>query len=123
MEMYNVHQGATLLPVTLNSVDYVFDQEKLPAVSVSASRDKNGWVHISLVNIDIQHIQPVSIALGDIHAASVTGRILTSARVQDYNSFTEPEKVKPVAFTGASLVAGSLSLKLPPGSVVILELK
>src|SRR6185436_21052749 len=51
MEMYNVHQDATHLPVTLNSTEYVWGSEKLTAVSASASKDANGLVHISLVNI------------------------------------------------------------------------
>jgi alpha-N-arabinofuranosidase len=37
MEMYNVHQDATLVPVTVKSNDYVLGADKLPAVSVSAS--------------------------------------------------------------------------------------
>ena len=40
MEMYNVHQDATLLPIDVKSNDYVVGTEKLPAVSVSASRDQ-----------------------------------------------------------------------------------
>ncbi len=38
LEMYNVHQDATMLPVKLISNDYVMGNEKLPAVSVSASK-------------------------------------------------------------------------------------
>ncbi|MEQ1677620.1 MAG: alpha-L-arabinofuranosidase C-terminal domain-containing protein, partial [Chitinophagaceae bacterium] len=52
MEMYNVHQDALLLPLTVTSNDYTFGEKKLKAVSASASKDKNGVVHISLVNID-----------------------------------------------------------------------
>jgi alpha-L-arabinofuranosidase len=123
MEMYNVHQGATLLPVTLISSDYVLDKEKLPAVSASVSRDKNGLVHISLVNIDIHHVLPVSIDLGNIKVAGYTGRILVSPNMQDYNSFAEPDKIKPEVFTDASLAGKFLIIKLPPASVVVLELK
>lgn len=123
MEMYNVHQGATLLPVTLTTSDYVLGKEKLPAVSVSASRDKNGLVHISLVNIDMHHLQSVSIELGDIKTTGFTGRILVSPNIQDFNSFDKPDKIKPVAFTDASIAGASLTLKLPPASVVVLELK
>src|SRR6478609_7963232 len=36
MEMYNVHQGATLLPLTIKSNDYTVGNKKLPAVSASA---------------------------------------------------------------------------------------
>jgi alpha-N-arabinofuranosidase len=123
MEMYNVHQDATLLPVTVKSNDYVVDGEKLPAISVSASRDKNGLVHISLVNIDIQHPQDVSVDIEMIHATTISGRILVSARVQDCNTFADPIKIKPIAFNGATIKNNRLSVKLPAASVVVLELK
>ncbi|MFN8353584.1 MAG: alpha-L-arabinofuranosidase C-terminal domain-containing protein [Spirosomataceae bacterium] len=123
MEMYNVHQDATMLPVDVQSKDYTLGNDKLPAISVSASRDKNGVVHVSLVNIDPNKPQEISFNLHGVKASGVTGRILTSAKVQDYNSFESPNKVQPTTFTGASLSGGTLSVKLPPVSVVVLELK
>src|ERR1044072_891268 len=42
MEMYNVHQDARLLSLQLKSNDYVLGNEKLQAVSASASQDKAG---------------------------------------------------------------------------------
>ncbi len=62
--MYNVHQDATLVPLAIKSEDYVFGAEKLPAISASASRDKNGIIHISLVNIDPDHTHKVAINIG-----------------------------------------------------------
>lgn len=52
MEMYNVHQDAVMVPVSLTNIFYVEGTDSLPAISVSASRDKQGLTHISLVNID-----------------------------------------------------------------------
>ncbi len=123
MEMYNVHQDATYLPVTLKSNDYSVAGEKLPAVSVSASKDKAGLIHISLVNIDLQKAQDVAIDVSSYNLTSVTGRILASSKIQDHNTFENPEKIKPAAFTSASLKANMLTVKLPPFSVVVLELK
>jgi len=123
MEMYNVHQDATLLPITLQTADYQFGKEKLPAVSASASKDKNGAIHISLTNIDANKTQEVSINLRGTAASTVSGRVLASGKVQDYNSFDQPEKVKPVNFTGATLKNGVLTVKMPAASVVVLELK
>jgi alpha-N-arabinofuranosidase len=123
MEMYSVHQDATYLPLTLKSNDYTAGEEKLPAISVSASKDKAGLIHISLVNIDPQKSQDIAIDVSKYNLTSVTGRILTSSKIQDHNTFSDPEKIKPAAFTSASLKSNMLSLKLPPFSVVILELK
>ncbi len=123
MEMYNVHQDATLIPMSIKSSDYIFGDEKLPAISSSASIDKNGIVHISLVNIDSKNAQDLSIKLGSMKNKSVSGRILSSAKLQDYNSFENPEKVKPAVFKGASISSSSLTVKVPAFSVVVLELK
>jgi alpha-N-arabinofuranosidase len=123
MEMYNVHQNALMIPVTLTSNDYSLGEKKLKAVSASASKDKNGVVHISLVNIDAHNEQEVNIDLGDLSAKSVTGRILHSDKLQDHNTFGNPSKIKPVAFANASVNGNALAVKVPAFSVVVLELK
>jgi alpha-L-arabinofuranosidase len=123
MEMYNVHQDAQLLPVSFRSPDYVMGTEKLPAVSVSASKDKAGLTHVSLVNIDASKSQTINLDIRGTAFSSVSGRILSSPKLQDYNSFTDLNKVKPAVFNGAKLTGNKLELTLPPFSVVVLELK
>jgi alpha-N-arabinofuranosidase len=51
-DMYKVHQGATLLRSELACRDYRFEQDKVSALSVSASRDVSGKIHITLCNLD-----------------------------------------------------------------------
>ena len=123
MEMYNVHQDAMLLPVTIKSNDYVVNNEKLPAVSVSASKDKNGIVHISLVNIDMHNNQNVEINFDNVKLNLLTGRILVSPKIQDCNTFDNPEKIKPTIFNGANIKGKIINVKLPPASVVVMEVK
>jgi alpha-N-arabinofuranosidase len=123
MEMYNVHQDATLLPLKITSADYVLGNEKLPAVSASASRGSNGVTNISLVNIDASKKQDIAINLTGGKYSIVGGRILASGNLQDFNSFTEPNKIKPAVFKDATIKNGVLSVSLPPFSVVVLELK
>jgi alpha-L-arabinofuranosidase len=123
MEMYNVHQDAMLLPVSVSSKDYVFGNEKIPAVSVSASKDSKGVTHVSFVNIDSKNKQTVSIEFYGSKYKTVTGRSLTSGKLQDFNSFEAPDKIKPADFKGASLKNDILTVELQPFSVVVLELK
>ena len=123
MEMYNVHQDATLIPMSVQSNDYVVNNEKLKAISASASRDAKGLIHISLVNIDAKKDQEVTIDLRGGKFSRVTGKILASAKLQDHNSFEAPDKIKPANFTGMTLSGGVLKGKLPPFSVVVLELQ
>ena len=123
MEMYNVHQDAKLIPITVTSGDYVFGNDKLPAVSASASKDSLGVIHISLVNIDAKNSADISIAMQNGKYSSLTGRILTSGDIHDHNTFENPNKIKPVVFNGASMSGNNIKVKLPPFSVVVLTLK
>jgi len=50
--LYKVHQDATLLPISLTSAKYRQGNREIDAVSVSASKDADGKIHITLVNID-----------------------------------------------------------------------
>ena len=121
MKMYNVHQDAQLIPLELDSPDYEFKGEKLPAISASASKDKNGSVHISMINIDAEKANTVSIDLNEMGNKSFTGQILTSGTLQDHNSFDNPEKITPKTFKDFKLKKGTIELTIPPFSVVVLE--
>jgi alpha-N-arabinofuranosidase len=123
LEMYNVHQGATMIPVKLITNEYILGTEKLPAVSVSASKDQEGTTHISLVNIDASKAQDITVNVNGGKYTVVTGRILSSKKLQDFNSFNDPGKIQPAEFKDAKLSGNSLQVKLPPFSVVVLTLK
>jgi alpha-N-arabinofuranosidase len=123
MEMYNVHQDATMLPLEVTSNKYILGKDTLIAVWASASKDKNGATHISLVNVDAKQAQNVSININGASYKSVTGRILTSDKMQNYNSFENPNKITPANYNGAQLNGSKLNLNIPPYSVVVLELK
>jgi alpha-L-arabinofuranosidase len=121
--MYTVHHEATMIPIDLTTTDYVLGTDKLPAISASASRDAQGVVHISLVNIDSSKPQEVTIDVRGSKLTSVSGRVLTSEKIQDFNSFDQPSRIKPVAFKDAAISGTTLKVKLPPHSVVVLEAK
>ncbi|PCJ96514.1 MAG: alpha-N-arabinofuranosidase [Flavobacteriaceae bacterium] len=118
MNMYKVHQDALLLPteITNNSL-----YNELPAISVSASKDANGVNHISLVNIDPKKEISIEISVADLGIKNVSGAVLTSNKLQDHNTFENPDKVKPADFKGFKLKKGMLTVKLPPYSLVVLE--
>lgn len=123
MEMYTVHHDATMLPTQVQSSDFVEGTNKLPAISASASKQKDGTIHISVVNINSKSAQEVKIELKGGKFSAVSGRILTSDKIQNHNTFDKPNAVVPVAFKGASLKDGVLKATLPPFSVVVLEVK
>jgi alpha-N-arabinofuranosidase len=123
MEMYAVHQDALMLPVEVRSRTYALGEKSVPAVSASASRDRDGVTHLSLVNIDIGRPQEVVVDIRGASCSSVAGRILTSEKVQDHNTFDAPDRVKPSEFKGARLDGSKLRVQLPPCSVVVMTLR
>ncbi len=122
-DLYKVHQDAHQLAIRIKSPDYSFGGGSIPAVNVSASRDPNGLVHISLVNLDPQKKITIRTSLPGINFGTVQGQVLTASRFNDFNSFDQPNKVRPAVFNGAKKVGADLVVELPAMSVVVLELK
>jgi alpha-L-arabinofuranosidase len=122
-DMYKVHQDATLLPLDIRTDSYSVGGQSVQAVSASASKDKAGAIHITLVNVDPNQPRTVQADIRGVKVSAVSGRVLTAATMQAHNTFEQPASVQSVAFTRARLSGGMLNLELPPKSVVVLELR
>lgn len=122
-DLYKVHQDATLLPVKLVSPDYKSGGSRIPAVNVSASKDSNGSVHISLVNLDPSGPITVNANIENGQWKQISGKILTSQHFNDFNSFESGNKVVTKDFSGARKTGSDLVIDIPRLSVVVLELK
>ncbi|HLS95632.1 MAG TPA: alpha-L-arabinofuranosidase C-terminal domain-containing protein [Sphingobacterium sp.] len=122
MEMYKVHQDAELIPLAIDSKSFVWNDEAIPAVSASASKAKDGKTYLSLVNIDPKANQDVEINLGKAFSG-VSGRVLTSKELRDFNDFDAPQRIAPRPFDGSKLNKERLQVSLPPFSVVVLALE
>jgi alpha-N-arabinofuranosidase len=122
MEMYNVHQDAMMVPVELQNIYYKEGNDSLPAISVSASRNKEGLTHISLVNIDPEKTNEVHLRMDGPELKLDNGRILQSGSIQDFNSFQDPGKISPRPFSGVVVKGKEWLITLPAASVVVLTL-
>lgn len=130
-KMYNVHQDATYLPLELQCEKKQVrahmgcdgEERTLPLLSATASRAGDGAVHISLANVDLESTDEVTVDLAGLNFKNVTGEILASKNIADKNTFEQPDALKPVSFKGAKLSKGKLTVKMPPMSIVVLELK
>ncbi len=122
-EMYKVHHDATMLPLHLNCGNYTMEGKELPSVSASASKDKNGKVNISLVNIDPSKAVEMLIDLRGGDYKDVSGRILHSPELTAHNTFEKPEEVKPQAFRDAKIKKNIVSVMVPAGSIIVLTVE
>jgi alpha-N-arabinofuranosidase len=121
-DMYKVHQDATYLPIQLISPDFVSGTDKIPAVNASASKDAQGKIHISLVNLDPHKTVAISVDLKDVAWNNVSGQVLTSANATDINTFDNPNKLHLQNFSDAHKDGSRLVVNMPSKAVVTLEL-
>lgn len=122
-KMYKVHQDATYLPLDIScDTVNVRGERRVPMVSATASKNKNGEIHISLSNIDVNNAQEVTVNLEGTNAKKAIGEILTSANITDYNSFEKPNTISLVPFNDVKVSKGIMKIKLPAKSIVTLKL-
>lgn len=123
MEMYKVHQDATNIPLEITTNEYLFNNESVPAVSVSASLNQDGIIHLTLANIHASEHQEITIDLKDKKFETTHSRILTAKSFNDHNTLEYPDKVAPVIFDKINKTDNILNMKLPPFSICVIALQ
>ena len=136
-KMYTPFQEATYLPVDLDceTIKVRHDMNKpmdessnkgyrtLPLVSASAAKTTDGSIVLALTNVSLDKGQTIDLKLDGYAAKQVTGQVLTSKNVADFNDFENPTKVQPTDFKDAKLKKDVLTVKLPAKSIVVLNIK
>jgi len=121
-DMYKVHMGATNLPIDIQCDSLSSHTRKFAAVSASASKDAKGLIHITLANIDPDKEQKITIDLANVKLTKVSGTILTAKSIDSYNTFDNPNVVKPAAFKDAKISKTGLTVTVPAKAIISLEL-
>ena len=92
-----------------------------PQLSVSASKDKAGKIHVTLCNLDPNAPAKVACQLQGAEAQKLSGRVLTAAAMNAHNTFEVPDAVKTAEFSAFQLAGDGFTATLPAKSVVVLE--
>lgn len=122
--MYKSHQDATFIPSTIKSEEYKMGDQSFPSVTATASKNKEGKVNISLSNLNPNKPIEMDVDLTDGQLKNVTvASILTAPAFNSINDFNNPETVKPASFSDYSISNGKLKVKLPPHSLVSIEIQ
>jgi alpha-N-arabinofuranosidase len=123
-DLYKVHQDAKWVPVQLQSAPYyVSGIDSISAINASASIDSNQVIHVSLVNLDPARRIAISIGMGSREFSTVNAKVLTSGKYTDINTFATPDKVKIKSFSDFEKGNHSLSINMPPQSIVVIEVR
>jgi alpha-N-arabinofuranosidase len=121
-KMYQPFQDATYIPADLTAPQYVRGNASVPAISLSAARTVSGSIVVALVNLDPNTTTAVSVAIAGASPSSASGTLLTAATMDGHNTFENPDVVHPVPFNGTTIAGQTMSLTLPPMSIVVLNL-
>jgi alpha-N-arabinofuranosidase len=122
-DLYQVHQGAALLPVEVVAENYASGAVTLPAISVSASRNDKGVIHVSIVNLDPDREAAITLALNATKARSASARVLTATAMDAHSDFDAPERLVPRELKGVAVRGSNVQLKVPAKSVSLLEVQ
>ncbi|UTR16225.1 alpha-N-arabinofuranosidase [Salipaludibacillus sp. LMS25] len=121
--MYKVHQDAERLAIKQAEDTYEFGGETLPRVSTTASKNSKGEINISLCHIDPSEETTVSLNLqGLTELNHVTGSIITASELNAHNTFDQPHNVTAEAYSNFTQQGTTLTLTVPPASVLTLTI-
>jgi alpha-N-arabinofuranosidase len=122
-DLYQAHQGATLLPTEVRAPDYSFAGVKVPVLSVSASRGADGTVTMSVVNIDPERSSKIVIAAAGFRIRTAQGRVITAPALDARPEFGKPDPLAPVKLAHVTVRGDVVSVVAPAKSVVVLTLR
>ena len=121
--MFTVHHDAIMLPVNLKCADYIFQNDKLPAINASASVDRQGQVHLFIVNLDPTINQQVVCTVHGKAVGKVTDQVITADKMNDFNDFGQAEKVSLRKFADFKVQKNEITVTMPSKSIVMLEIE
>ena len=122
-EMYKVHQDAELLRTTVVS-ENSSKSKNSAGVSVSASKDANGNIHLTICNSDLEKQVEIDVDLrGEYGIKELSGRVLSDDRMNAHNTFDKPEDIKPKALGNLRRTESGFKATILPKSVNAITVK
>ncbi len=118
--LYKVHQDNELVDSVMENTMVGSEEIKVQKLTESVSMDKEGKLYITLTNASLKEAENMEIELAGKKVKAVKGQIVTG-KMDAHNTFSKPNSVHGEAFEDIQTSAGQISFKLPPRSVLLLE--
>ena len=127
-KMYNVHMDATYLPTEVSAEERSVMNERggertFKMLDATASRAKDGTLNVSLSNVDLDNSNTVTVTFDKPLGKKATAQIITSKRIDDFNSFEKPDVVKINDFKDFKIKDNTLTVKMPAKSIITISVK
>ena len=121
--MYKNHQEALPLITECENIPYItVDSEEIKAVSSSISESEDGSINISLTNISLSDDYEVEISINGMNKSDISASIL-SAKMDDYNTFDNPDNVCVKDYSGYTVSEDTITVKLLKTSIINITVK
>src|SRR5688572_11378129 len=121
-DLYQDHQGATLLPTRVETPDYSFNDVKIPSLSASASRGAQGAITLSVVNIDPRRDANVEIEIRGFVPRAAQGQAITARSMDSRPEFGKADPLTPATLDSIAVRRGIVNFVAPAKSVVVLNI-
>ena len=122
--MYKVHFDALMLPTTVQSEDYTDGEYHVPSLSVSASKNKDGEINITVSNVTLDKDLQTAIALEGLENFDIKkSDIITADEMNSFNDFGKDEEVNISKFEGVEKNGNIINVNIPSKSVMLISLK
>ena len=116
--MYKNHQEATLVESYIDTKNIgVEDENQVPNLHESVSIDAEGRINITINNLSVSEAYDIEGILVDKEVKDVKATVLTN-EMGAYNTFDEPEAVKPVEFKDFKITDKGIDFKIPKCSII-----
>ena len=123
-KLYKVHQDALQIPAEVQCENYTYENDSIPALSVSASKNKEGFINVSVVNTNPNKDINAVIKIDNNSKFRVEkAEVITAKAMDSLNDFGKEEQVNIKSFSGYKLKGNEIHVVLPSKSIVQLMLK
>ena len=116
-DLYKRHQDAELAESRLSTEEAGEGENRIPALSESASVGKDGSLTVTVANVSAREDRQLDCTLLDVRPKTVKARILTG-KPADKNDFGRPDAVRPKPFREISIAPEGFRLTMPACSVL-----
>ena len=121
--MYKYHQDADLVESYAEGVKEISEEQyRVPSLHESVSVSADGTVNLTLNNLSVTGDSEVEVSFAELSPSRVTASILTQ-KMDAYNTFEDPERVKEEEFTAYELTEKGLKFVIPASSVVLVRVQ
>ena len=129
-DLYKGHQDAGLLESSIEAKGICAGGYTVPDLHLSVSQSNSGQILATLVNLSPDEARDISCRINGRAADSVSARVLTG-KMDAYNDFDAPERVKPEPFTGIEIISpaanggAEMRFQIPPCAVmgIVIDVK